>query len=424
MAFLDSLDIANRACQHLGVERIASVTEDSRQNNEIANVYDKVLDTELMRNAWRFAIKKVALRALTATTMLLAPAVWNVLQLYLPGAVVADSNGDLWMSVLPENLGNTPGATLAWDQYFGPMTADAYVSTQDYFAGELVYQAGTYPGGYVVFMSLVNGNSEVPQTVDTWDTTVQYGQDDVVSYSGSQWRSLIAYNIGTTPANGPLDYAAGTTYSAAATVVGSDGYIYSSIAGSNVGNDPVTDAGVHWTNTGVPDAWASTPTIYPTSRQWVPLFAGLQTIFVIQPIGAGPQDQDVSRNLFRLPANYLGEVPQDPKGGVNSPLGGPSGSHYLDWEFDGDWIVSSEPNVIVFRFVAAITNVQKMTAMFCEGFAARIALETCQVLTQSSGKFQEVGASYKLAISEARLKNGIEEGPTEPPEDDFLTVRA
>src|SRR6185369_3603215 len=139
MPFLDSLDIANRTCQHVGTTRIQTVDEDSKQNSEITFVYDKVRRAELRRNVWRFAIKKAVLRPLTSTTMLLAPTLWNANTLYLPGSIVSDANGILWVSTKAENRGNNPATTFVWDQYFGPMTADAWNSSINYLAGELVY---------------------------------------------------------------------------------------------------------------------------------------------------------------------------------------------------------------------------------------------------------------------------------------------
>ncbi len=50
---------------------------------------------------------------------------------------------------------------------------------------------------------------------------------------------------GVTPQVGAA-FVAGVTYAQGAIVSGSDSQLYVSIAGGNVGNDPTTDAGVHW----------------------------------------------------------------------------------------------------------------------------------------------------------------------------------
>ena len=140
MPFTDSLDIANRALQLLGVNSILSITEDSTNNSEASNAYDKLRRPELRRNVWRFAIRTAVLRALDTTTMLLVPALYDATKTYLPGEIVRDSNGLMWICQSADNKGNTPGGNNeAWDMYFGPMTADLWDSTTSYFAGELAY---------------------------------------------------------------------------------------------------------------------------------------------------------------------------------------------------------------------------------------------------------------------------------------------
>jgi hypothetical protein len=76
--FRTSIDIANRACQHLGQTRIgaAGFNEVSRPAREIGAVFDVLRRAELERNPWRFAIR--LLRAIDTNTMLLAPSLWTV----------------------------------------------------------------------------------------------------------------------------------------------------------------------------------------------------------------------------------------------------------------------------------------------------------------------------------------------------------
>jgi hypothetical protein len=61
--------------------------------------------------------------------------------------------------------------------------------------------------------------------------------------------------------------------------------------------------------------------------------------------------------------------------------------------------------------------------MFVEGFGSRIALETCEPITQSTEKLKAIAGEYKTFMGEARTVNAIEQGPTEPPEDDYITCR-
>ncbi len=426
MPFIDSLDIANRALQLCGVSEVLTVAEDSMRNREVSAAYDKVRRAELRRNVWRFAVRKAALRPLSTTTLTLKPSLYDASKTYLIGEVVRDSNNMIWISQVSANINNTPGGSnAAWDAYFGPSTADLWVSATSYFAGELVYVlTGATPNGYQVYMSLTNANTDTPGTATTYDATAQYKQDDAVSYTGSQWRSLLAVNTGNTPADGPLAWSSTTIYAGADTVAGSDDYIYSSVAGSNTGNDPTTDGGIHWTNTGTLKAWARTPTLVASSLNWRPLLATLENVVTVYPVGAGPSTQESTRNVFPLPAGYLRRAPQNPKISGFGPLGGPTGNTPDDWEFDSGFIVSAYVQPIVFRFVADVTKVSSMDDMFCEGLACRTAAAVCKRLTQSDAALQNIASEYKTFMGEARLANAIEEGSEEPPEDDWVTVRA
>lgn len=424
MGFLDSLDIAGRVCQHVGVQRVLTPTEDSKANSEITFAYDKVRRAELRRNSWRFAIKHAVLRAIDTTTMLLQPTAWSAAVHYLPGSIVTDDNGEMWITTLAgDNFNNEPGSTFVWDKYFGPVAVSLYSATTSYFAGELVYVLGTTPGTYQVYLSLTNANEDDPATATAWDAATVYNRGDSVSHGGFQWRSLIELNVGVTPAVVPTAFDIGATYAAGNTVTASDNFIYSSVGNGNIGHDPTTDGGVHWTNTGVAAGWARTPTITASSVSWRPLFCTVASLAFTYPIGCGPSSQSTTRNVFRLPAGYLRRAPQNPKSNVAPALGGMSGTMADDWEFEGNYIISAESQPIVLRFIADITDVTQMDDMFCEGLACRIGIAVCEPITQSSGKLQAIAAAYKMFMGEARTANAIEVGSEDPPDDPYLVVR-
>lgn len=423
MPFLDSMDIANKALQYCGQYPIQSPTEDSKANRETSNAYDKVRRSELRRNTWRFAVKNTVLRAIDTDTRLLVPALYDQSTLYLPGEVARDINNFYWISLEAENLNNAPEDTDSWDAYFGPKTVSLYNSETSYYAGELVYKQGADAGSYQVWMSLETGNSDDPATATAWVIDTNYGLDAVVTFNGSMWRSTGPYNLGVTPADGPLAFDVTATYTTGQTTTGSDNFIYSSVGAGNIGHDPVTDAGVHWTNTHSANVWSRTPALITTSGKWRPITCTLKNLFLVYPIGSGPSNNSSNRNAFRLPAGYLRDAPQDPKAGSTSILGAPTGLAYTDWRFDGDYIISSESGPIVFRFVADVTKVSDMDDMFCEGLACRIATSVCEVLTQSAAKLQNIASAYKVFMTDARTVNAIEQGPVEPPEDDYLQCR-
>lgn len=423
MPFLDSLDIANRAVQLCGGQEILSVTEDSSTNAILSAAYDKLRRPELQRNTWRFAIRTVVLRAIDTTTRFLSPNTYDATKTYLPGAVVRDANGQLWISIEPDNINNTPGDTDVWDMYFGPLTVSLWDAATTYLAGEVVYKLTSIAGQYVVYLSLENVNDDIPSTATAWLVTVTYGEDAVVSSGGFQWRSLLPVNKGVTPAVGPAAFDIATTYSIAQTVTASDDFIYSSVGNGNVGNDPTTDAGVHWTNTNVPTAWSRLPVIPVSSQKWLVLQAVVKSIPFLYPINAGPSSQATTKNVFRLPSGYLKQAPQDPKAGAVSSLGAPGARAYDDWNLQGNYLVSADVGPLLFRFVADVTKVSAMDDMFCEGLACRVADGVCERLTQSTAKVGQLAARYKWAMGEARLANAIELGPVEPPEDDFIECR-
>lgn len=424
MSFIDSMDIANRTCQHLGVTRIGSPTEDSIQNAEITFAYDKLRRAELRRNNWRFAIKHAVLRPIDTTTFLLSPAQWNAGTQYLPGSIVADLNGQLWISSRANNIGNDPNLTDIWDAYFGSMTADAYDTTGQtaYFAGDLVYIQNT-DGSYNVYLSLQNANTEMPNVADVWSATTTYQQDQVVSYMGQQWRSLIALNTNHTPVAGPQNWVSTQTYAAGNQVTGTDGFVYQSVGSGNLNNNPVTDSGTNWTNLDIPNAWTVSPLIPVSSSLWVPLYASLVSFNFVYPIGFGPLTQQQTKNVFRLPAGFLRKAPQDPKAGLYSFLGAPSYNNQDDWLLEGKLLLSTCATPIILRFIADVTKVSDMDDLFAECFAARIALETCEIITNSNAKKQTINNDYIKFRGEAITVNGIEVGPTEPPEDDYIMCR-
>lgn len=420
--YLSEFDIGNRALQHIGQPRMLSPTEDSRSNTEVSSVYDHLRLAELQRNSWVFAIRRVYLRPIDEDTFLLDPKLWEATSVYAPGSIVKDDNGILWQSMVANNLNNDPVTTTAWDRYFGPMTVHKYDSSTAYYAGELVWAEAGNPGGFVIFVSLKNGNEDDPEVADAWDATVTYSAGETVSYGGYHWRSLIEVNLGATPAIGPLDWDANNTYAIGQTVTASDGYIYTAAASSQ-GVDPTTDTlGGYWTNTTVPNAWARVPQIFASATSWQPVFAGMTNIVFGYPLGLGPSPRNTGLRVFRKPAGFLKTVPLAPKQGSLPWLGASANMPYNDHVVEGDYILSRDLFMML-RFVADVTDVRKFAPMFCEGLAARIAVEVCEPLTQSNSKQSTIIGKYQKFMTEARQVNAIEAGPVEAAEDEFLSVR-
>jgi hypothetical protein len=433
VAFRTPPDIGNRALQHCGAVRMdptLGFSENSRNAGEVSFCYDMLREAELQRRIWTFATRRQVLRPIDNNTMLLAPALWMAVAIYFVGSIVSDQVGSLWISRVPNNLGNDPLLTTAWEPYFGPMAVPLYdaTGTTAYQAGEIVYTA---PGNgtALVYLSLQNGNSDVPATATAYDPTVTYFKNQVVTFSAVAYMSLIDLNLNNEPDLAPALFNIATTYAAGTKVGGSDGVIYQSIGSGNVGHDPTLDGGVHWTNTGVLNPWTTSFVGGSGSLKWLliggtafPNGVGLTTLNIVYPQGTGPSTESISDNVYRLPAGYLRLAPQTPKSGLNS-IGGPSGVSFNDWIIEGDYLISSDCTPITMRFVVNITDVTKMHTMFCEGLAARIGLEVCETVTQSTAKIGTIGKIYDRWISEAGMVDAIEDGYEDPPDDDLITVR-
>lgn len=390
VAFQAPIDVMNRALQRVGQTRIASLTEDSKACDEVTFCYDKLRVAEMRRNVWTFSIRMCALRpynppmpANTATgtpaslgTVMLTPTLWDVTKHYLQGSIVT-WNTKVYFS-RTANTGSQPDSVPAdWAQYFGPKTVSPYTTSTTYYPGELVYVlTGTTPAVYLCLAQSL----EVPGVIDAWVATTYYNKGD--------------------------------------TVTGTDATVYQSLIDFNSNINPVGDAGVHWATTPVAGQ--------PNTRQgqfWMKLDAAVTPINFVYPAGSGPAFQPETRNVFFLPHGFLREAPQNPKAGGTTFLGGPSGNQYDDWQFNGGFIITRQQNLIMLRFAADIADVTQMDSMFCEGLACRVAGEVCEPLTQSTAKLQAIGAMYKQFMGDARAVNGIEQGPVEAPEDEFISCR-
>lgn len=227
--FLSPTDVANRACQHVGVRQLDPVlgfSDGSKAAKEISFCYGKLRRAELRRNIWVFATRLTAIRAIDTNTLILAPTLWVQSSTYFLGSVVSDQTGTLWESIIRDNTANQPqGSPSAWQPYFGPMTASLYDSSQAYYSGELVYTAAG-DGTYNVYKSLINSNSVHPALPNEWSTSTVYYKDQVVQVFPA-WSSL-------------------TTYSQGQTVTYTDGNTYSSLVNSNLNNIPSATVGTDW----------------------------------------------------------------------------------------------------------------------------------------------------------------------------------
>ena len=438
--FLTPEDVANRALQHVGatyITTLGSGGDDTKQNDEVSRVYHKVRRAELRRNAWRFSIKKTRLFPMTTSMKLFVPSTWATGTTYVAGAVVVyNSSGSLQLYVaMNTTVGQTPGADTSvdvfgnqvWEEYFGPLVIDQWyaptsstpttgISSTAYMVGDIVYRSSTTTGP-ISSSALATGGTGYA-VGDTGTLTMTGASNDATYIVTTETGGVVTGYTLTSPGNLYPVSSDGTTEAASSATGGAQ-------PGSGVGltfNCVVQPAGTLTLWRSLTSNNSADP--LAQSGEWLQLtYASLVAYNILYPLGAGPLSEDASQNVFILPYGYLKEAPQAPKAGSTSYLGAPSGRAYDDWVFEGNFFVSSEAYPITFRFVADTSNVASMDDMFCEGWAARIGMEVCEPLTQSAEKVKTCQGIYRVVMTEARVVNGIEEGPTEPPEDDYITAR-
>src|SRR5262245_13200805 len=421
-----AVDIANRALDHVGQDPIGpqGFNEPSKKAKLMARLYNNLRRSELQRRVWTFSSMRTVLRPLTPNTMRVAPVLWSSVQTYFIGSVVSDAFGTTWSSNVPDNRNQEPGATFAWDFYSGPLVVFPWDAKQTYWAGELAYIAPG-DGSYRVYRSKVSQNTDDPATPTPWSTTDTYNKNQIVSYLGVLYMSLINLNTNRPPnTNSPALWDAAVTYNINDQVRGADGFVYLSSTNANINNNPLF--GGQWNNAGYLAAWdAAFPqaTSGVGSSKWLEVFAQLTAWDPVYPVGAGPDEQSQTLNAFDMPANFLREAPQDPRAGSTSYLGAPWGLNYDDYKYENGMIVSWKVNPIIYRFVADFVDVRRMTPMFIEGLAWRMAYDACEPLTQSADKAKVIGASLQKFIGEAGIVDGIEQGPVEAPVDDYIACR-
>jgi len=242
-----------------------------------------------------------------------------------------------------------------------------------------------------------------------------------------------------------LLYNAATTYAAGDVVADTVGFLWISLRGTNIGNTPgLAEVIPFWTSyfgptiaqvwttavayfpgdmvyvTGTPNVIyicvaANTTQTPPNASFWHVVAGAVSSALVqLSPLGVNPPTGATTRNLYRLPANYIRLAPQDPKAAANVRQSTLAGMMFNDWEIENGYLFTADVSPIIFRFVADLSDVPSMDPMFCEAWAARVSVEACVTLTQSVEKLNTAIGHYERQITMAKMLNAIEEGSTEP----------
>jgi hypothetical protein len=355
---------------------------------------------------------------------------------YAAGATVTYTDGNTYSSLVAGNVGNAPATSPAqWaltpilslvSQQVPVVTAvqPPTASPVIEYASGTVYSLGSFTlfasKEYVSLQSNNTGNQpNLPGSSAYWAQLS----------GGTLYMSLFDLNANNNPANAPALWASGTSYSIGNTVGGSDGIIYTSLTNANLGNNPANGASPSNWSAGGLLPWTTVFTQGGGNQQWLqiggasfPAGVALQTLDLVSwPIGSGPLSQTGSSNVFRLPAGWLREAPQDPKAGSMSALGAPSGLPYNDWEYRGNYFTSWTNGPIVYWFAADVVDVSTFDDMFCEMSAFEVAIAVAPTLAPD--KLAQIKTDYEKYAGDTRTVNGVNLGAVEPSMDDYLSCR-
>lgn len=95
----------------------------------------------------------------------------------------------------------------------------------------------------------------------------------------------------------------------------------------------------------------------------------------------------------------------------------------LDWKIEGEYILSRDQAPLEIRYLANITTPSTFDVTFREALACALALETCEEITQSTGKKQSIQQDFKEVMADAAKSNAWEKDADVSLDDDWLLAR-
>lgn len=133
-------------------------------------------------------------------------------------------------------------------------------------------------------------------------------------------------------------------------------------------------------------------------------------------------------NYYPLPGDYIMLAPQDSTNNYSYSWANGFGTGApRDWQIEntgsGLAIITNDKGPIDMRYVSSAVTESMFDVSFAEAFSASLAMELCEVLTQSNTKIATAEKLYDNAIQQARKRNAFEVQPALSPADPYLLVR-
>jgi hypothetical protein len=326
----------------------------------------------------------------------------------------------------------TPMTSGAWE-LFSPTPLPTTFDVVIFNPASAPYAAGTYVDYFGTVYRAINTTSDTPPTANwlalkgyvstltqnwvpsVWSATAAYAAFYVVQYNGQYYQATPAVQVGDIPNQA----ASWVRYFGVLTCQPFDPTI------QYVVGEIVSFGGINYMSLlNQPPLTGSAPAQYPPNAGWLEIDGTLSTLQIMWPIGTGTLGDPTTYNVFVLPSGFLKRAPSDPKQGQQGWLGSYSGASPEDYVLEGPYLISSIEYPIMIRFVADVIDVPTMDAMFCEGLALRLALDSNEYIDQKPELKQSLLGDYKLKMGEARAVNSIEIGPVTQVENRYVTVRA
>lgn len=126
---------------------------------------------------------------------------------------------------------------------------------------------------------------------------------------------------------------------------------------------------------------------------------------------------------FLLPSDYLRGLMVGtawPGLDMSDYRTGPGGA---DWAIEGGYLLFNSAGPLRLRYLSRVEDTAIWDSSFVEAFACKLAVETCEAITQSSEKRQLAKSEYDEAITAAKRAGGIELPPQAIADDSWVIGR-